>query len=174
MEAFCKACESVQPVELVDDAAVANTVYCSTCGEEFVMQVKGAGDIYDNYKIGKVLNVEEIPKQKLKKVLIDVVGNGDLETAVQIVTNAKHIEVNELVVVALENAIVPAGSVLDEDAGAIQVKPTSVGGVKSYGMVCDSPMLKWVGGAAGIVQKLSEADFKVGDKPPAARPVTFK
>lgn len=176
MEAFCKACDSVQPVEPVDDAAEANTVFCSTCGEEFVMSVKGSGssDIYENYKIGKVLKVEEIPKQKLKKVLVDVIGNGDMETAVQIVTNAKHIDAGELVVVALENAIVPAGSVLDENPDAIQVKPTSVGGVKSHGMVCDSPMLKWVGGAAGILQKLSEADFKIGDKPPATRPCTFK
>lgn len=174
MEAFCKTCDCQQNVEPVEDAAEPNTVFCSACGEEFVISTVDTNDIYNNYKVARVLKVEEIPKQKLKKVLVDVTGDGDLESAVQIVTNAKHIDANELVVVALENAIVPAGAVLDEDPNAIQVKPTSVGGVKSYGMVCDSPMLKWVGGAAGIVQKLPESDFNVGDRPPATRPCTMK
>jgi len=73
------------------------------------------------------------------------------------------------VVVALENAIVPAGANLEDDSNAIQIKPTAVGGVMSRGMLCDSPMLNWTGGAKGAVQQLPDS-FVVGDKPPAARP----
>ncbi len=179
MEAFCKTCDSVQEVELATEAAEPNTLFCLACGEEFVKSEGkgGAGDIYSNFQVAKVLKVEPIAKQKdLKKILVDITGDGDESTAVQIVTNAKYIEENWLVVVALENAIVPAGAVLGDDPDAVQVKPCSVGGVKSNGMVCDSPMLSWVGGAKGAVQQLPESDesgavlFKVGDKPPAARP----
>jgi hypothetical protein len=55
-------------------------------------------------------------------------------------------------------------------------KPTAVGGVKSCGMVCDSPMLRWTGGAKGIVQQLPEFDetgaaqYFVGSAPPESRP----
>lgn len=174
MEAYCRSCESVQEVESVADAADPNTVFCVACGEEFVNTGKGgaAGDIYNQFVIGRVLVVEAIPKQKdLKRVLVDVRGDGDAEAAVQIVTNAKYIEVSWLVVVALENAIVPAGAVLGDDPDAVQVKACSVGGVKSRGMVCDSPMLAWTGGAKGAVQQLPEGcGFEVGSKPPSARP----
>ena len=170
MEAFCKSCDSNQEVELVEGSSVANTVFCSACGEEFVLE-NSKGDIYNQFKVGKVLKVEAIPKQKdLKKILVDVIGNGDEDSSVQIVTNAKYIEQNWLVVVALENAVVPAGAILGDDPEAIQIKPTSVGGVKSNGMVCDSHLLAWTGGAKGVVQQLSETDFKVGDKPPSVRP----
>ena len=39
---------------------------------------------------------------------------------------------------ALEGAVVPAGSDPEEDTDVIVVKPSSVGGVKSYGMLCDA------------------------------------
>ena len=176
MEAFCKTCDSVQEVELATEAAEPNTVFCLACGEEFVKS-NGGADIYNNFQVAKVLKVEPIAKQKdLKKILVDITGDEDVNTAIQIVTNAKYIEENWLVVVALENAIVPAGAVLGDDPEAVQVKPCSVGGVKSHGMVCDSPMLNWTGGAKGVVQQLPESDesgtvlFKVGDKPPSARP----
>jgi tRNA-binding EMAP/Myf-like protein len=183
MEAFCPTCSAVQEVESVEGAADTNTVFCLACGEEFINNGAsggasgGAGGIYENYKIGRVLSVAPIPKQKeLKKVMVDVTGDGDEGNAVQIVTNAKYIEANWLVVVALENAIVPAGAIVGEDSEAIQIKPTSVGGVKSSGMVCDSPMLKWTGGAKGVVQQLPEFDeasnpqYFVGNAPPASRP----
>lgn len=175
-QAFCKTCDSIQDVEPVADATDADLVFCTACGDEFNTAVGGSSnagdDPYNNYVIGKVLKVEAIPKQKeLKKILVDVTGECDEAKAVQIVTNAKYIEPNWLVVVAMENAVVPAGAVIGEDPDALQIKATSVGGVKSYGMVCDSPMLKWVGGAKGVVQQIPEsAGFKVGDKPPATRP----
>jgi len=170
MEAFCKACDSVQEVEKVEEGS--ESVFCVACGEEFVPS-SGSGaeaDPYNNYKIGLVKSVDAIPKQKdLKKVMVDVIGNGEETSFVQIVTNAKYIDAGWKVVVALENAIVPAGASLEDGTDAIQIKPTSVGGVKSSGMLCDSPMLNWTGGAKGAVQQLPET-FVIGDKPPVARP----
>ena len=170
MEAFCKACDSVQEVEKVEEGS--ESVFCVACGEEFVPSsgASAEADPYSNYKVGLVKSVDAIPKQKdLKKVMVDVVGDGEEASFVQIVTNAKYIDAGWKVVVALENAIVPAGASLDDGTDAIQIKPTSVGGVKSSGMLCDSPMLNWTGGAKGAVQQLPDT-FAIGDKPPAARP----
>lgn len=172
MEAFCKSCDSVQEVEKVEEGS--ETVFCVACGEEFVPSsgsgASGASEPYSNYTIGLVKSVDAIPKQKdLKKVVVDIVGDGEESSLVQIVTNAKYIDAGWKVVVALENAIVPAGASLEDDPNAIQIKPTAVGGVMSRGMLCDSPMLNWTGGAKGAVQQLPDS-FAVGDKPPAARP----
>jgi tRNA-binding EMAP/Myf-like protein len=172
MQAYCKTCDSVQEVERVDETGDA--VFCVACGEEFTpstaASTSDSSSLYNNYRIGKVLSVGPIAKQKeLKKVLVDVIGDDDGSKAVQIVTNAKYIEAGWKVVVALENAVVPAGAVLDEDPDAIQIKATAVGGVMSRGMLCDSPMLKWTGGAKGMVQQLPDS-FNVGDAPPSARP----
>ena len=171
MEAFCKTCDSVQEVEKVDESG--DTVFCVACGEEFTPEQNNNADSsspYANYRIGKVLSVEPIAKQKdLKKVMVDVTGDSDESTAVQIVTNAKYIDAGWMVIVALENAIVPAGSNMDEDPNAIKIKATAVGGVMSRGMLCDSPMLKWTGGAKGAVQQLPET-FQIGDEIPDARP----
>lgn len=103
---------------------------CLTCGDDVeISGSAGAGGKYDGYKVGKVLSVELIPKQKdLKKVLVDVVGDGDASNALTIVTNAKYVEENWLLVVATQGAVVPAGAVLDEDPEAIEVKKRAVGG----------------------------------------------
>lgn len=172
MEAFCSSCDSLQAVEPVPDAPVANTVFCAACGDEFVVSDSGdKGGRYSFYKVAKVLSVEALPKQKdLKKVVVDVRGDGDEESAVVVVTNAKYVEPDWLVVVALENAVVPAGAVVGEDPDAVQVKPTSVGGIKSYGMLCDCAMLGWTGGAKGLVQQLPAGQFNPGDSPPDSRP----
>ena len=170
MEAFCKSCDSIQEVEKVEEGS--ETVFCVACGEEFVPTsgASGASEPYSNYVVGLVTSVDAIPKQKdLKKVIVDVKGDGEESSLVQIVTNAKYIEAGWKVVVATENAIVPAGANLEEDSNAIQIKATSVGGVMSRGMLCDSPMLNWTGGAKGAVQQLPDT-FTVGEKPPAARP----
>jgi tRNA-binding EMAP/Myf-like protein len=135
MQAFCTTCDCSQEVEPVEGS---DMVFCTVCGEEF--QASGGdassdGDVYQNYVIGSVIQVEDIPKKNLKKVMIDTTGDG--EANVQVVTNAKHISASWLVVVALENSVVPAGAVIGDDPDAILVKPTSVGGVKSDGMLCD-------------------------------------
>jgi tRNA-binding EMAP/Myf-like protein len=163
MEGFCATCDGVTEVEPVDGDAAR--VMCLACGEEFDMPTSGGGEgLYDNYVVGLVLSVEPL-KKDLKKVMVDVKGDGE---GVQIVTNAKYIEVNWKVVVALENSIVPAGGSVD-DGDAVLVKKTSVGGVMSHGMLCDSAMLNWTGGAKGFVQQLPDS-FEIGSAPPSARP----
>ncbi|KAJ3412785.1 hypothetical protein HDV05_000252 [Chytridiales sp. JEL 0842] len=104
---------------------------------------------YPNYKIGLVLAVEAIPKTKLKQLKVDVTGNGE-EGALTIVTNAKNItEAGVKVVVACVGANVVV------DGEEIEVKATAVGGRKSQGMLCDSPMLRWKGGGAGTAVTLT-------------------
>lgn len=171
MERYCSACGSTQEVEFVSDSSDVNMVMCLTCGAEFVDVGLDSNDIgqhekYKNFVVARVISVESIAKQKdLKKVMVDIGNNVDL----QIVTNAKYLEVGWIVVVALENAIVPAGANVDEDTDAIIVTKRSVGGVSSFGMLCDSPMLSWTGGAKGIVQQLPST-FTIGSMPPSSRP----
>lgn len=133
MEANCRTCESIQPCERAEGG---ESVYlCATCGDEVELS-SGGRFKYDKYRVGLVLSVELIPKQKdLKKVLVDVVGDGDLSNALTVVTNAKYVEESWLVVVATQGAVVPAGAVLDEDPEAIEVTKRSVGGVSSQGML---------------------------------------
>ena len=173
MEAVCSSCNNKQEVERVDGSEDTK-VFCLTCGDEFSYDpteaAQGSDSTYNNYAIGRVCSVEAIPKQKdLKKVVVDIIGNGNVDSAVQVVTNAKYIDAGWLVIVAMEGAAVPAGSDPDEDSNAIRVKACAVGGVMSKGMLCDAPMLGWTGGAKGSVQQLPDS-FVVGTKPPAARP----
>lgn len=166
MEAFCATCDCVTEVESVEDSSC--TVMCLTCGEEFEKSTGNDSvdnrEMYKNYVVGAVMSVVPL-KKDLKQVAVDVTGDGN---GIQIVTNAKYVEVGWKVVVALEKAIVPAGGSV-EDGDAVEVKKTAVGGVMSHGMLCDSAMLNWTGGAKGFVQQLPD-NYEVGSAPPASRP----
>lgn len=50
-----------------------------------------------------------------------------------------------------------------------QVKKTSVGGVISEGMLCDSYMLGWKGGGKGMAAILPDS-FEIGSTPPESKP----
>lgn len=66
--------------------------------------------------------------------------------------------------------VAPVGSViLDETGEEVAVKSTTVGGVMSEGMFCDSSMLGWTGGAVGVAAQMPES-FEVGSAPPAQKP----
>ena len=136
MQGFCHTCDGVQEVEAGDTEGM---VFCTVCGDEFPLSSQEGTStergIYDYFVTGRVITFEEIPKKNLKVVRIDTTGDG--ESNVQVVTNAKHIDVGWLVVVALENSVVPAGAIVGEDPDAVLVKTTSVGGVRSEGMLCD-------------------------------------
>ena len=165
MRAYCKECESEVQVEATEGALVM----CVECGEEFAPAAgkpgKGAAaGKLQHFSVAQVLAVEEL-KDGLKKLSVDVGGGAKLT----VVTNAKHMDVSARIVVAREGAVVPAGKTVGDDPDAFVVKATSVGGVKSQGMVCDCPMLGWVGGAKGVAQTL-DASFKAGDVPPETRP----
>ena len=58
---------------------------------------------------------------------------------------------------------------MNEEGEEMEVKKTSVGGVLSEGMLCDSRMLGWTGGAAGVAAQMP-ASLAVGDAPPRTKP----
>jgi hypothetical protein len=59
--------------------------------------------------------------------------------------------------------------VLDEQGEELQLTKTTVGGVMSEGMLCDSRMLGWSGGAAGLAVQISNG-IALGSSPPATKP----
>ena len=64
----------------------------------------------------------------------------------------------------------PLGSkVINEEGEEMEIKKTTVGGVVSEGMLCDSRMLGWSGGAAGIAVQIPES-IALGKAPPATKP----
>lgn len=91
--------------------------------------------------------------------------------ALQIVTNAKYVKIGDIVAVAMEGAVVPAGSISEADGGnGIVIKKQSVGGTMSVGMLCDGVMLNYAGGSNGILVNLNDYDYEIGDQPPLKKP----
>ena len=115
------------------------------------------------YIVGVVLSVEDSGKKGGKVLKICIVNIGGDEP-VTIVTSAPNVRDGSRVVVA------PAGSTVVNDEGEeMKVEKTSVGGVMSYGMMCDSKMLGWSGGGAGVAVQVPES-IGVGEAPPASKP----
>jgi tRNA-binding EMAP/Myf-like protein len=113
----------------------------------------------DGYKVGLVISRAAVPnKDNLTKIEVDI-GTGENVT---IVTNAKVFD-NQRVVVAT------VGSKVEHEGEEVEVKKANVGGVPSEGMLCDSPMLGWVGGGAGVAAKIPES-FALGSTPPSEKP----
>ncbi|KAI8898804.1 hypothetical protein BC833DRAFT_588437 [Globomyces pollinis-pini] len=110
--------------------------------------------------VGLVTSCELIPnKDKLKDLLVDV----GLDEPIQIVTNAPNITLHSRTIIALVD------HELDINGETIIVKKSIVGGRPSHGMVCDSKMCGWVGGAEGIAVQIPES-FPVGSECPSSRP----
>lgn len=117
------------------------------------------------YKVGVVLSCEEVAKKggKPLKVLKVDVGNGE-DDGVPVVTSAPNVREGSRVVVAL------AGSaVVGDDGEEMTLTKTSIAGHPSWGMICDSKLLGWSGGAAGVAVQLDDS-FPVGSAPPDAKP----
>ena len=109
------------------------------------------------FVVGLVASCEHVTgKDKLSKLSVDVGAVDPL----QIVTNAPNVAESSRVVVATIGTTLPDGT---------EVKKASVGGVPSEGMLCDAPMLGWMGGGAGAAALVPDS-FAVGDQPPAMRP----
>lgn len=66
-------------------------------------------------------------------------------------------------------AVALAGSVVELDGEEVSIKKTSVGGVMSEGMLCDSKMLGWAGGGAGVAARIPDT-VPIGSPPPAEKP----
>ena len=105
-----------------------------------------------SYKVGVVLSLEEVSGKKggnnkpLKACRIDI-GTGE-EGGIPVVTNAPNVREGSRICVA------PAGSVVINDQGEeITLTKTSIAGHESWGMICDSKLLGWAGGAEGIPRR---------------------
>ena len=59
----------------------------------------------------------------------------------------------------------------NETGEEVEIKKTPIGGVISEGMLCDSRMLGWPGGAAGIAAQVPDS-VDIGSPPPATKPRT--
>lgn len=126
------------------------------------------------YKVGLVLSLEDCGKCKsgggkqLRACKIRIGGtDGDYKEetgVVTVVTSAPNVRENSRVVVALSGT-----TVLGEDGEMMPVTKATVGGVVSEGMLCDSKMLGWVGGAKGIAVNLPDS-YDVGCPPPTNKP----
>ena len=109
------------------------------------------------FVVGVVLTCEPVQgKDKLKALTVDV-GAAD---PLAIVTNAPNVQTQSRVVVATVGTELNNGET---------VKKANVGGAPSEGMLCDPPMLGWVGGGAGAAATVPDT-FSPGDTPPAERP----
>uniref|UniRef100_A0A7S2EV43 tRNA-binding domain-containing protein n=1 Tax=Trieres chinensis TaxID=1514140 RepID=A0A7S2EV43_TRICV len=114
------------------------------------------------YKVGVVLSVDSSKSSKTLRICR--VNVGDEENPITVVTSASNVRDGSRIVVA------PAGSTFIDDEGEEQtVTKASVGGTMSEGMLCDSAMLGWKGGAKGVAAVVPES-FDVGSEPPAEKP----
>mmetsp|Transcript_11671 Transcript_11671/g.14146 ORF Transcript_11671/g.14146 Transcript_11671/m.14146 type:complete len:100 (+) Transcript_11671:56-355(+) len=95
MNAFCEQCQANTEVEAVDEAQPSD-VFCLDCGSEFTIKDPVA-EKYKNYAVAEVVEVTSIPKKDKLKIVRVHIGE---EKHFQVVTNAKHVAVNERVVVA--------------------------------------------------------------------------
>merc|ERR1711957_1092047 len=113
---------------------------------------------FEGFVVAIVLKAEAIPnKDKLKQLEVDV-GDGE---PLKIVTNASNVKEGSRVVIAKVGAIVEGEP----------LKKANVGGCPSEGMICNGPMLGWVGGDASNAALLPDS-FLVGGPPPDSRPRT--
>ncbi|KAL7443524.1 hypothetical protein ACHAXM_008955 [Skeletonema potamos] len=115
------------------------------------------------YKVGLVLSVEDKSKSGGKTLKICTVNIGGEEPIV-VVTAAPNVRELSRLVVA------PVGSTITNDEGEeMEIKRAAVGGIMSEGMFCDSKMLGWGSGAAGIAAQVPDS-FEPGSAPPTSKP----
>lgn len=116
------------------------------------------------YKVGIVLSVEESSSKKSGKPLrVCSINVGDTEP-LSVVTTAPNVREGSRVAVA------PVGStVITEEGDELKIEKTAVGGTMSEGMLCDSKMLGWAGGAAEVAVQIPES-IAIGEAPPATKP----
>ncbi len=141
----------------------ANDQVCPCCDNPRPKQEEGVskgGDNdddsqYKNIVVAKVLECEDVPGGKAKKLLVDV-GNNETLT---IATTASNISVGLHVVVAKVGAVV----------NDTEIKTATVYGVGSQGMLCDNAALGWKGGGSGAALVPPES-FPPGSTPPSSRP----
>jgi len=125
------------------------------------------------YKVGVIISLEDCGSSRGKalracKIRIGGTDDSSYDEAtdiVTVVTSAPNVRDKSRVVVA------PIGTSVQADDGGepLEIKKVVVGGVTSEGMLCDSKMLGWIGGAKGIAVNLPDS-FAVGSPPPSSKP----
>jgi tRNA-binding EMAP/Myf-like protein len=120
------------------------------------------------YLVGVVVSVEELPAKtkggKVLKICYIRVGEDGVDPLLTVVTGAPNVREGSRVAVA------PVGSTVEtEEGGELKIQKTAVGGTMSEGMLCDSRMLGWSGGAAGIAVQIPDS-VAIGSAPPATKP----
>lgn len=108
-------------------------------------------DYDDKFRVGKVVEIEEHPDSDHMHICKVDIGNEVL----QIVCGAPNVALNQLVVAALEGAVMPSGLI---------IVPSSLRGVASAGMLCSARELNLPNApqVRGILV-LNENEYKVGD-----------
>jgi tRNA-binding EMAP/Myf-like protein len=150
MEWACVVCE----YENEEDAAACES--CGTAKPPAAHAGAAEADAWAKYVVGQVVELEDMPGGKLRKLKIDVGGSGKLPTVVSV---APNVAVGFKLVVALPGATV----------GDVVIKAMSIGGVTSEGVLLDAPALGWTGGGAGTAALVPEST-PLGSRPPALRP----
>ena len=131
---------------------------CLSCGGDLVTTTASSTSSSSAIVVGLILSCEEIAgKDKLKNLTIDIGGG---KSPIKVVTSAPNVAEKLRVIVACEGAVLKDGTV---------IKPTSVGGVKSFGMLCDNQMLGWSGGGSGNAALVPDS-CEIGSSPPESRP----
>eukprot|EP00934_Nitzschia_sp_Nitz4_P001352 Nitzschia sp. Nitz4//scaffold267_size26297//15387//15899//NITZ4_008269-RA/size26297-processed-gene-0.29-mRNA-1//-1//CDS//3329544905//1352//frame0 len=115
------------------------------------------------YKVGVILMVSDSAKKGGKTLKVCSINIGS-DAPITVVTSAPNVRDGSRVAVALAGS-----SVVTEEGEEMQVEKTTVGGTLSEGMLCDSRMLGWAGGAAGIAVQIPES-IEIGSSPPATKP----
>lgn len=115
------------------------------------------------YKVGIVLSIEDKSasgKKPLKACSVNIGG----EEPITVVTSASNVREGSRIVIA------PIGATIINDEGEeLTLKKASVGGVPSEGMFCDSKMLGWGSGSAGIAAQVPDS-LEPGMAPPTTKP----
>ena len=110
------------------------------------------------YKVGVVRSLEACGGKNLKACQVDI---GTILTVVTAATNVRE---------GSRLAVAPIGStVVNEEGEEMIIQKTTVGGVQSEGMFCDSRMLGWAGGAQGVAAQMPES-LEIGSSPPSSKP----
>ena len=108
-------------------------------------------DYDDKFRVGKVVEIEEHPDSDHMHICKVDVGTEVL----QIVCGAPNVALNQLVVAALEGAVMPSGLV---------IVPSSLRGIASAGMLCSARELNLPNApqVRGILV-LDENEYNIGD-----------
>lgn len=143
---------------------------CLDCGHEQAIGEAGEGKsgeedeadgTFAHYVCGRVSDIELGPMKgtKVSRVELDLGGGKTAQIATTSKTTVGHVVV----------AILAGGTIACGKDKGTKVTKKAVAGVNSDGMLCDSDMVGWSGGAKGVVARVNDW-WELGAAPPTNRP----